>query len=139
MIGLRIPPNGRCTDHQLKGDELNERLVIHCDKRDDKNGNTSHLYQVGFYETPEEFENGQVVAEIRFQHGARGEPGSQVGVTDAALVSVLLDRYRGFQSGKGSACRENAVVITKLEEALMWMQKRTQDRMRRGVLGKNQP
>jgi len=35
-------------------------------------------------------------------------------------------------------CRENAITITKLEEALMWQEKRTQDRIKRNVEGKNQ-
>ena len=32
-------------------------------------------------------------------------------------------------------CRENAVTITKLDEALMWQEKRTKDREKRGVEG----
>jgi len=32
-------------------------------------------------------------------------------------------------------CRENALVITKLEESLMWLEKRTADRRARGVEG----
>lgn len=35
------------------------------------------------------------------------------------------------------SCRENAIVITKLEEALMWLNKRTEDRKQRGVEGKH--
>ena len=34
-------------------------------------------------------------------------------------------------------CRENAITITKLEEALMWQNKRTEDRTIRGVEGTN--
>lgn len=34
-------------------------------------------------------------------------------------------------------CRENSVTITKLEEALMWQEKRTKDREARGVEGTN--
>jgi hypothetical protein len=34
-------------------------------------------------------------------------------------------------------CRENSIAITKLEEALMWLNKRTADRVKRGVEGKN--
>lgn len=34
-------------------------------------------------------------------------------------------------------CRENSLTITKLEEALMWNDKRTQDRIKRNVEGKN--
>lgn len=35
-------------------------------------------------------------------------------------------------------CRENAMTITKLDEALMWQEKRTKDRLKRGVEGKNE-
>lgn len=34
-------------------------------------------------------------------------------------------------------CRENALTITKLEEALMWQEARTKDRLARGVEGSN--
>jgi hypothetical protein len=38
--------------------------------------------------------------------------------------------------GRGTyACKENACALTHLEEALMWLQKRTRDRMARGVEG----
>ena len=123
------------TDHRFPGDSLNEALHIHCDVPDPTCGNASHEYTVSLHDptgaTPPDFP-----AQIMFQHGARDEVGSNPGVTDAAVLAVLLDRYRGFQSGP-FACRENAIVITKLEEALMWMQKRVKDRFTRGVLGKN--
>ena len=35
-------------------------------------------------------------------------------------------------------CRENAMTLTKLEEALMWQKKRTQNREKRGVEGTSQ-
>jgi hypothetical protein len=35
-------------------------------------------------------------------------------------------------------CRENAMTITKLDEALMWQKKRTDDRIERNVEGKNE-
>lgn len=34
-------------------------------------------------------------------------------------------------------CRENAITMTKLEEALMWQDRRTTDRINRGVEGKD--
>ena len=34
-------------------------------------------------------------------------------------------------------CRENSMTITKLDEALMWQEKRTKDREARGVEGKS--
>jgi len=39
---------------------------------------------------------------------------------------------------KSFPCRENAMVITKLDEALMWLDKRTKDREARGVEGKSE-
>ena len=39
---------------------------------------------------------------------------------------------------KDYPCRENAITITKLEEALMWQDARTKDRDGRGVEGKYQ-
>ena len=38
---------------------------------------------------------------------------------------------------KKSPCRENAMVITKLDEAIMWSNKRKQDRIKRNVEGKS--
>jgi hypothetical protein len=35
-------------------------------------------------------------------------------------------------------CRENALAITKLDEALLWLEKRTRDRVARGVEGKHE-
>ena len=34
-------------------------------------------------------------------------------------------------------CRENSLAVTKLDEALLWLQKRKADRERRGVEGQN--
>jgi len=57
------------------------------------------------------------------------------GLTHEALLAVLIDRLRGFQGGATGRSRENAIVVTKLEEALHWLQARTRDRRRRGVVG----
>ena len=35
-------------------------------------------------------------------------------------------------------CRENALTITKIEEAIHWQEARTKDRIRRNVEGKNE-
>ena len=80
---------------------------------------------------------GEMKMALCFQRGPIGENGLN-GISHEALLAVVLDRLRGFQEGP-YACRENAVAITKVEEALMWLHKRTLDRMRRGVEGKNEP
>lgn len=38
---------------------------------------------------------------------------------------------------KNYPCRENALAITKLDEALMWLRERTRNRTKRGVEGTN--
>lgn len=100
-------------------------------------GNASHRYVVrGFdastniaHKSPE----GQTEKVILFQNGPIKEVGTN-GLTHEVLLEVLIDRLRGFQSGQ-YACRENAIALTKLEEAKMWLQSRTRERIARGVEG----
>ena len=70
---------------------------------------------------------------IHFQNGAIKENGVN-GCQNEDLIAIVIDRLQGFQSGEFS-CRENALAITKLEEALLWLRKRTMDREDRGVEG----
>ena len=55
------------------------------------------------------------------------------GTTNEEVLAVLINRLRFLQ--KKAPCRENSIVITKLEESLMWLEKRTSDRETRGVEG----
>ena len=57
------------------------------------------------------------------------------GTTNEEVLEVLIDRMGYLQSK--FPCRENAIVITKLEESLMWLNKRTADRVKRNVEGKH--
>ena len=57
------------------------------------------------------------------------------GTTNEEVLRMLIDRMNHLQSKH--ACRENAIVITKLEECLIWLEKRTADRKARGVEGTN--
>ena len=47
--------------------------------------------------------------------------------------------WRGILKGFNTKfpCRENSITITKLDEALMWQEKRKQEREERGVEGYN--
>jgi hypothetical protein len=92
----------------------------------------SHEYQVS-YNTPD---HGNVSCFIVFQNGPIQNVGVN-GITNEALLAILIDRLRGFQSGAFS-CRENAVALTAIEDALLWLQKRTRDRIARGVEGTDQ-
>lgn len=71
---------------------------------------------------------------VPFQKGGLLAEAGVNGITDQALLAVVLDRLRGFQAGPYPS-RENAIAITKLEEALLWMGKRYADRAARGVEG----
>ena len=73
---------------------------------------------------------------ISFQNGPIADSGVN-GLTQEVLIAICVDRLRGFQSGQ-FACRENALALTKLEEAQHWLHHRTQQRMARGVEGTNE-
>ena len=78
--------------------------------------------------------NEPVWVEIHFQKGPRKDPDARHGVLDEDLLEIVRDRMRAFQVGP-YACRENACALTHIEEALMWLNKRKEDRLERGVLG----
>lgn len=79
---------------------------------------------------------GTIGQTIKFQNGPIKEFGVN-GLTQEALLAIVIDRLRGFQSGE-FRCRENAIALTHCEDALLWLQKRTRDRLARGVEGTNQ-
>jgi hypothetical protein len=58
------------------------------------------------------------------------------GIQSEHFMHMLIHRLRHLNSGD-SANRETAIAITKIEEALLWLEKRTNDRTKRGVEGKN--
>lgn len=72
-------------------------------------------------------------AEIRFQNGPINEVGAN-GLSNESLLAIVEDRLRGFQSGQ-FACRENALALTHLQEAMHWLHHRTRERVQRGVEG----
>ena len=57
------------------------------------------------------------------------------GTTNEEILEVLINRMNYLQNK--FPCRENALAITKLDEALMWLNKRTADRVKRNVEGKH--
>ena len=71
---------------------------------------------------------------IRFQEGPRNIEGSNLGVAMVDLLEIVRDQLICFQSGD-FACRENEMALRHVEEALLWLNKRVEDRAERGVLG----
>lgn len=99
-------------------------------------GGANHLYTIlGFNagNNPSNDSNPYIGIDILFQNGPIGEVGVN-GITHEALLEIVADRLRSFQAGPYS-CRENALALTKIEEAQHWLHHRTLKRMQRGVEG----
>lgn len=65
-------------------------------------------------------------------------PIKEVGVNGVQIDEVVRwakEKIEGFNSAFPS--RENSIVLTKLDEALLWLLKRKLDREARGVEGQN--
>jgi len=74
---------------------------------------------------------------ISWQDGPLGRGEDQTepnGAFVETVIDIARQRIQFYQDSKFS-CRENAIAITKLEEALMWLNKRTQGREEREVEG----
>ena len=75
--------------------------------------------------------------EIQWQNGPLSVGGVRMDPNGAfveGIISAALDRLEWYQTTQ-FRCRENALAITKLEEALHWCQHRTASREARGVEG----
>lgn len=71
---------------------------------------------------------------IEFQKGPRKEKDSQQGVLDTDLLEIVRDRYKAFQEGP-FASEYNAKALEHIEIALMYANRRVEDRIEREVLG----
>lgn len=80
-------------------------------------------------------ENEMVVMEkISFQSGPRYEPGSKHGVTDQDLLEIVRDRLTAFMQGELPS-KETEKALEHVEIALMYLNKRVEDRIERNTLG----
>jgi hypothetical protein len=94
-----------------------------------------HTYELDNFENKDSA--GQT---LQFIHKEPKEEGSTEletisdGTTNEELLAVLINRMEFLN--KKFPCRENSLAITNLEQALMWLEKRTKDRQKRNVEGK---
>lgn len=93
-------------------------------------GGAYHHYLVS---TADEENQVPPFAEVKFQKGPVAENGVN-GIFMEDLLQICRHRLQCFQDG-GFACRENALALTKIEEALHWLDHRTKDRQSRKVEG----
>ena len=77
--------------------------------------------------------NSTALASIRFQNGATQETEIN-GIFMEDLLHIVKDRLEGFNQGDWR-CKENSMAIAKIEEALLWLNKRTADRKESGKYG----
>lgn len=97
-------------------------------------GNACHEYYIGRASEPKNIVAGEFGHAI-FQNGPVKEAGIN-GCHHEDLLAIVIDRLRSFQAGE-YACRENAIALTKIEEAMHWLNHRTAEREARGVEGTN--
>jgi hypothetical protein len=86
-----------------------------------------HKYELASFEGSDP----QVVQFIEKEHPSMKTIND--GTTNEEVLAMLIDRLRSL--GETVPCRENSIAITRCEEALMWLNKRTADRKARGVEG----
>jgi hypothetical protein len=145
-----IPMPRHITAHKLNG--LNDAIQITALDVPGPGG-ANHKYEIDIVGGAPT--SGGMTTVINFQNGPIGESGFN-GISNEALVAIVIDRMRGFQhqrfgelvppsvgqpgdfdfNSRGKyACRDNACALTHLEEALFWLQNRTRQRLARGVEG----
>lgn len=115
--------------HKVNG--LNDALTIQASKHGP--GGAHHRYVISGGDERKMSVRDFVHCEITFQDGPIMEVGVN-GVSNEALLAIVIDRLQGFQSGD-YRCRENAIALTKIEEAMHWLHARTRDREALGIEG----
>lgn len=130
-------------DHKLTG--LNEAISIRATDQPGPGG-ANHSYTIDWGK-PDPVTNLGFGQKILFQNGPIKEAGVN-GISNEALLAIVIDRLRGFQYQRTEldefknvpgpfACRENAIALTHLEDAMHWLKHRTLDRIARGVEGES--
>ena len=94
-----------------------------------------HKYVLDNFENPNSGQTIQFIEKQAANAGSSELITMHDGTTNEEMLRVLINRMYFLQDS--FPCRENALAITKMEEALMWLEKRTADRIKRDVEGKN--
>ena len=99
-------------------------------------GGANHHYKVTYSTIDFDDRIEKTAADIQFQCGPRKEFDSVHGVLDTDLLEIVRDRLKGFQSGE-FATEYNAKALEYIELALMYLNRRVEDRIERCVIGTN--
>lgn len=130
------------TDHIVEGDSANHQLSIDVLDQPGQGG-ANHRYLVAGFNTEsnaprDTFDkySARERIEVLFQNGPIKEFGVN-GVTQEALLAIVIDRLRSFQAGP-FACESNQKALDYTLLALSFLQDRTRARIARGVEGTHQ-
>ena len=94
----------------------------------------AHLYHIRDSEGRSNGESQYASSEQKLQFVKKDLDGTVVpGVQDEQLLLVMIDRLTKLNNKFPS--REGSLAITKLQEALQWLEARVKEREERGVLG----
>lgn len=98
-----------------------------------------HRYELDNFDRPEApGQTLQFIEKRPYAHAPDGGPTTQLetvndGTTNEEVLAILIDRLNTLNAK--FSCRENAIAITHIETALLWLNKRTADRKARNVEG----
>lgn len=97
-------------------------------------------YMVPTYEVTNEGLQDGPEFELKFCKGNKEDANAlrQEGFFTETLIQACKEYIEANNVGP-MACRENSMVITKLDEALLWIGKRAEDRKMRDVQGTYKP
>ncbi len=107
----------------------NSEQLVKSEFTTDENGNPTGGRTAMMMEYPDG--TGRNVLEIHYQDGIVGDDG-QSGAFVEDVLEAARQRLMFFQQSK-FRCRENAIALTKIEEALQWLDWRTRNRLAEGV------
>ena len=95
------------------------------------------VYQIGATPDSEEDSTGDAYTTLTFHEGPTHVEGVLTGVTDEALLAIVLERLRQQEVALPAGHRDitaTTYAIQGLSAALRWLQHRTRDRARQGAL-----
>lgn len=126
-----IESGRKLTGHKVNG--CNENIDIKVLDEPGRGG-ACHRYVIYMpWDAFNEELNAAFATYISFQNGPIKECGVN-GITHETLLAILIDRMEGFQSGQ-YACADNQDALDALRKAQEALQRRTKDRVARGVEG----
>ncbi len=114
------------SDHKSHGDMANAHLEVRAMEDGPGTGAASHYEVIGSTDTEPRA--------IIFFKDSLAEVRSTKEITDETLLAILIDRQREHQNGICKS-RDTAIALTGLEDAMLRLQRRTADRIARGVEG----